>query len=157
MKADWRGGNDTSPSSAHLSPSEVSPLIKKLGFNSEQLPSLIFRSPGREHCSLCLCPQLDSTPWVCKLIKKLGANNFINTMESYSGLMVCLIFNGASLWLKQPPPPPLFFFNTHLSLGAGITPGASTVSFFIFFTRAKRNMGRMCIKLLGWGSDCVFY
>ena len=45
---------------------------KETRLNSEQLPSLIFRSPGREHCSLCLCPQLDSTPWVCKLIKKLG-------------------------------------------------------------------------------------
>lgn len=156
MKADWRGGNDTSPSSAHLSPSEVSPLIKKLGFNSEQLPSLIFRSPGREHCSLCLCPQLDSTPWVCKLIKKLGANNFINTMESYTGLMVCLIFNGASLWLKQPPLPPFFSLAHILAWELGSHRELPPCPFF-FFTRAKRNMGRMCIKLLGWGSDCVFY
>lgn len=143
MKADWRGGNDTSPSSAHLSPSEVSPLIKKLGFNSEQLPSLIFRSPGREHCSLCLCPQLDSTPWVCKLIKKLGANNFINTMESYSGLMVCLIFNGASLWLKQPPPPPVFSLTHILAWELGSHQELPPCPFF-FFLPAQREIWEEC-------------
>lgn len=38
MKADWRRRNDTSPSSAHLSPSEVSPLIKKLGLIQSNFP-----------------------------------------------------------------------------------------------------------------------
>lgn len=38
MKADWRGRNDTSPSSAHLSLSEVSPLIKKLSLIQSNFP-----------------------------------------------------------------------------------------------------------------------
>lgn len=62
------GQNDTSPSSAHLSPNKESRL------NAEQLPlfEIHITWERRRQSSFCLCPQLDSTPRACKLIKKLG-------------------------------------------------------------------------------------
>lgn len=93
QSAVWRGRDDASPSSAHLSLLLISPPIKTLCFIRKQLPSLKFISPGREQCSLCLCPQLDSTPRGCELIKKFGGTISLTRWRA-SELMVCLIFNG---------------------------------------------------------------
>lgn len=69
------------------------PPNKGTRLNSEQLPSLKFISPGREQCSLCPCPQLDSTPRACQLIKKLGGTISLTRWRA-TELMVCLIFSG---------------------------------------------------------------
>lgn len=119
---------------------------KETQLNSEQLPSLIFISPGREHCSLCLCPQLDSTPWVCKLIKKLGETISLTRWRAIVSWW-CAWYSMGLHYDYNPPPP--FFFNTHTHILAW-EPGSHQdlpPCPFFFSTGAKRNMVRMCIKL----------
>lgn len=103
--ADWRGRNDTSPSSAHLSPNKESRL------NAEQLPlfEIHITWERRQQSSFCLCPQLDSTPRACKLIKKLGGTISLTRWRAIVSWW-CAWY---SMRLHYDYNNPVFFFNTH--------------------------------------------
>lgn len=103
--ADWRGRNDTSPSSAHLSPNKESRL------NAEQLPlfEIHITWERRRQSSFCLCPQLDSTPRACKLIKKLGGTISLTRWRAIVSWW-CAWY---SMRLHYDYNNPVFFFNTH--------------------------------------------
>lgn len=103
--ADWRGRSDTSPSSAHLSPNKESRL------NAEQLPlfEIHITWERRRQSSFCLCPQLDSTPRACKLIKKLGGTISLTRWRAIVSWW-CAWY---SMRLHYDYNNPVFFFNTH--------------------------------------------
>lgn len=146
LKADGRGRNDTSPSSAWSFHPNKETLL-----NSEQLSSLIFLSPGRKRCSLCLCPQLDSTPWACKLIKKLGGTISLTRWKAIVSWWCAWYSVGLHYHYNSPP-----FSLTHTHLRAGITLGTSNLSSF-FSSLVQREIWEECALNFKVGGLIVFF
>lgn len=127
---------------------------KETQLNSEQLSSLIFLSPEREHCSLCLCPQLDSTPWVCKLIKKLGGTISLTGWRAKMSLWCAWYSMGLHYDYNNPPFFPLTHTHTSSAQSWDHTGNFHRV---LFFSLVQREICEECALNFKVGGLIVFF